>query len=375
MKNTLRKKKPASAETIARMADHGLDVSRFFTDSGRMMKPVQRVNVDFTASMLEELESAAKELNISRQAVIKTLIRQGLDGLKLFFSYDWQQLRQAEERVFLPSQLSTFDCKLSGSHESQVTSHESPVTDVHSPVPSLAKQGGNLYSLSFMPDLSPELLAFGFIWYIAFLFSTTCHEAAHALVAKIGGDPTAAKGGQVSLNPVPHIQREPWGMVVIPLISFAISRGQSMFGWASAPYDPLWERRHPHRAAWMALAGPAANYSLMLLAVVGLRVGTAMHWLGRDPNTGRADFPTVILFVFFSLNLLLGTFNLLPVPPLDGSTAIILFMSENRAHKYLDWLRGSSYAMLGLLVGWLVFRNFYQYVEYFASNLLLRGHF
>jgi len=79
MKNTLRKKKPASAETIARMADNGKDVSRFFTNSGRMMKPIQRVNVDFTAAMLEELESAAKELNISRQAVIKTLIRQGLD--------------------------------------------------------------------------------------------------------------------------------------------------------------------------------------------------------------------------------------------------------------------------------------------------------
>ena len=79
MKNTLRKKKPTSAETIARMADNGKDVSRFFTNSGQMRKPIQRVNVDFTASMLEELESAAKELNISRQAVIKTLIRQGLD--------------------------------------------------------------------------------------------------------------------------------------------------------------------------------------------------------------------------------------------------------------------------------------------------------
>jgi hypothetical protein len=79
MKNTSRKKRPASAESIARMADSGKDVSRFFTNSGRMMKPIQRVNVDFTASMLEELECAAKELNISRQAVIKTLIRQGLD--------------------------------------------------------------------------------------------------------------------------------------------------------------------------------------------------------------------------------------------------------------------------------------------------------
>jgi len=79
MKNTTSKKKAVPAESIARMADRGKDVSRFFTNSGEMRKPIQRVNIDFTASMLEELERAAKELNVSRQAVIKTLIRQGLD--------------------------------------------------------------------------------------------------------------------------------------------------------------------------------------------------------------------------------------------------------------------------------------------------------
>ena len=68
-----------TAEGIARMADKGEDVSRFFTNAGRMMAPVQRVNVDFTASMLEELDREAKELNISRQAVIKTLLRRALD--------------------------------------------------------------------------------------------------------------------------------------------------------------------------------------------------------------------------------------------------------------------------------------------------------
>jgi Ribbon-helix-helix protein, copG family len=79
MKTTASKKKAASAESIARMADRGKDVSNFFTNSGQMRKPIQRVNIDFTASMLEELESAARELNVSRQAIIKTLIRQGLD--------------------------------------------------------------------------------------------------------------------------------------------------------------------------------------------------------------------------------------------------------------------------------------------------------
>jgi hypothetical protein len=79
MKNIRRSRKPVSAEAIARLADQGSDVSRFFTNTGRMMGPIQRVNVDLTSGMLEELDRAAKELNISRQAVIKTLVRQALD--------------------------------------------------------------------------------------------------------------------------------------------------------------------------------------------------------------------------------------------------------------------------------------------------------
>lgn len=79
MKKTLRQKKAVSAEAIARLTDAGKDVSCFFTNKGRMMAPIQRVNVDFATPMLEELDNAAKELNISRQAVIKTLVRQALD--------------------------------------------------------------------------------------------------------------------------------------------------------------------------------------------------------------------------------------------------------------------------------------------------------
>jgi hypothetical protein len=79
MKNTRSRRKTISAEAIARSADRDEDVSGFFTNSGRMMPPIQRVNVDFAAPMLNELDNAARELNISRQAVIKTLIRQALD--------------------------------------------------------------------------------------------------------------------------------------------------------------------------------------------------------------------------------------------------------------------------------------------------------
>jgi hypothetical protein len=79
MKSTRKLKRAMSAENIARLADRGKDVSRFFTNAGQMMGPIQRVNVDFASPMLDELDNAAKELNISRQAVIKTLIRQALD--------------------------------------------------------------------------------------------------------------------------------------------------------------------------------------------------------------------------------------------------------------------------------------------------------
>jgi len=203
-----------------------------------------------------------------------------------------------------------------------------------------------------MADVQPELIALGFIWYVAFLFSTTCHEAAHALAAKIGGDDTAFVGGQVSLNPVPHIQREPWGMVVFPILSLIVTG--SLFG-----------------AAWMALAGPATNYTLMLIAAVILRLGWTYHWLHVNEDTGRADFATSVLGVFFFLNLLLGTFNLLPVPPLDGSTGIMLFMGESRAQRYLDWLRGNSYAIVGLLLAVVGFPYVFRPIEGFTMYTFL----
>jgi Zn-dependent protease len=223
-----------------------------------------------------------------------------------------------------------------------------------------------------MPNLSPDVLVMAFLWYVVFLFSTTCHEASHALAAKIGGDETAALGGQVSLNPVPHIRRSPWGMVIIPLAAFLF--WHSMIGWASAPYDPNWERRYPRRAAWMALAGPAANFTLMILAAIGLRVANSLGAL-FDPLTGKPGILGTVLYIFFSLNLLLGVFNLLPVSPLDGSSGIMLFMSENRAQRYLDWLRGNSFALAGLLVALLVFRYIYGPIETFVSYHLLYSHF
>src|SRR5207253_5688283 len=121
--------------------------------------------------------------------------------------------------------------------------------------------------------VQPEALIQGLLWFAAFLFSTTVHEAAHALAALRGGDPTAYLGGQVSFSPLPHIRREPIGMLIVPLLT-AFTNGWAV-GWASTPYDPVWAAHYPRRAALMAAAGPTGNLLIAVLALVCLRAGLA----------------------------------------------------------------------------------------------------
>ena len=116
-----------------------------------------------------------------------------------------------------------------------------------------------------------EKLADGLLWYVAFLFSTTLHEASHAFAAFRLGDRTAYEGGQLTLDPIPHIRREPIGTVVVPIISFLI--GGWMIGWASVPYDPQWAYDNPRSSAKMSVAGPAANLVLALIAALVIRLG------------------------------------------------------------------------------------------------------
>ncbi|MEO7415400.1 MAG: site-2 protease family protein [Opitutaceae bacterium] len=202
-------------------------------------------------------------------------------------------------------------------------------------------------------------VAGGLLWYLVFVLSTSCHEAAHAWTALKLGDDTAARGGQVSLNPWPHIRREPFGMVVVPLLAW-FSAGW-MLGWASAPYDPAWARQWPRRAAVMALAGPAANLVLVLLAALLIRVGLewnvftspvsigSMH-LVASVDAGPWELVATVLSVTLSLNLLLCVFNLLPLPPLDGSSVPLLLLPTALAEKYNTVLRNPTLQIVGLLV-------------------------
>ncbi len=221
------------------------------------------------------------------------------------------------------------------------------------------------------------------VYYLVFLYSTTVHEAAHAWAAKLGGDLTAYHGGQVSLDPRPHIKREPIGMVVLPIVSALLS-GWPM-GVASAPYDPRWAMRHPRRAAWMALAGPGANILLVILAGLAIR-GGILAGVFHPPESVNFDrivsgadsglWPAVAFFVSvtFSLNLVLAALNLLPVPPLDGSAAVPLFLSQSATARYQDFMmRNAGLGLIGIFVAWQVFDKVFQPVFLLAVNLLYPG--
>ncbi len=223
---------------------------------------------------------------------------------------------------------------------------------------------------------------FGTAWYIVFLFSTTVHEASHALAALKLGDDTAHRGGQVSLDPTPHIKREPIGMVVVPLISYYFSHW--MIGWASAPYDPHWAQTHPRRAGLMAIAGPASNFLLMIIAAILIRVGIAFGWFDAPgsitfthvvapTHQGLCYLAAVLLSIMFSLNLLLGCFNLLPLPPLDGSSVPLIFLSESAAEKYWNFMSLPAMRIVGLMVAWNVFGAIFSPIHLFAVNMLYPG--
>jgi Zn-dependent protease len=231
-------------------------------------------------------------------------------------------------------------------------------------------------------DLTPDTLALGLAWYAVFLFSTTCHEAAHAWAALRLGDTTAYEGGQVSLNPLPHVRRSPFGMVLVPILSFFL--GGWMVGWASAPYDPTWAYNYPRRSGWMSLAGPATNFALVLISGLLIRAGILFGWFYAPERVGLTEVTAAheaglapvasLLGIFFGLNLLLFLFNLLPVPPLDGSGGLNLLLPESAARNYQEFIHSQpGLSLLGLVVAWKLFSYVFGPLQLLAINLLYPG--
>jgi len=187
-----------------------------------------------------------------------------------------------------------------------------------------------------------------FIGYLVFLFSVVCHEAGHALAAAMGGDRTAYHNGQVTLNPIPHIKQEPFGLGLLPVVSL-LQNMQSgsiwTFGFASAPFDPLWALRHPTRAAWMALAGPATNLIIAafagLLMKAGLMTGffapnRSLEQLVKGASEGISEPIAILLSALFFLNFVMACFNLIPIPPLDGFSILLFFIPASRVYEFLQ---------------------------------------
>jgi Zn-dependent protease len=217
----------------------------------------------------------------------------------------------------------------------------------------------------------------GFAFYGVFLFSTVLHEAAHAWAAKRGGDLTAYLGGQVSLDPRPHVRREPFGMVILPILSVFI------FGWplgyASAPYNLRWATQYPKRAAWMSLAGPGANLLLIIIAAVAIRFGVLSGIFSPPASVGFGEivdangpFGMLALFlgILFSMNLLLFVFNMLPLPPLDGSGAIPLLLGPEATKSYQTFIRQPMLSMIGMVVAWQLFSQVFYPLFLGSVNIL-----
>lgn len=224
-------------------------------------------------------------------------------------------------------------------------------------------------------------IALATVWYAVFIVSLTFHEAAHAFAAFKFGDPTAYYQGQVTLDPIPHIRRSPFGMVVVPIVSFIL--GGWMIGWASAPYDPYWADSNRRKAALMAMAGPAANLVLILLAALAIRAGMLMGYFHAPEqitfsritaaSPGPANAISILISILFSLNLVLLAFNLIPLPPLDGSSILTFFLSNQAARRYNAVIKEPQYRLIGLIVAWNMLDFILRPVHTIALNLLYPG--
>src|SRR4030095_7482596 len=205
--------------------------------------------------------------------------------------------------------------------------------------------------------------ATGLVWFASFLFSTTVHEAMHALAAWRLGDPTAYNGGQVTLSPAPHVAREPVGMRLVALVT-SLTQGWAI-GWASCPYDPRWAERYPRRAAMMAAAGPFGNFMIAVAAFLVIRSGLAFGWFVAPETvsldsivefaTHGSSYITTMLSVLIIQNVFLGTLNLLPLPPLDGSAVLTGLLPEHHALAVRNFSTSGMMSVGGAVVAGEIF--------------------
>jgi Zn-dependent protease len=187
-------------------------------------------------------------------------------------------------------------------------------------------------------DVEERLVFFGCLF-----FAIILHEISHGVVALFFGDDTAKRAGRITLNPIPHI--DPFGSILLPAL--LTITGFGAFGWAKpVPVNPAKLRNPRREMLYVGLAGPLSNFALMVIGAVAARAAYGAY---TGTASRIADLPLVIqVLLFFALgNLLLGLFNLLPVPPLDGSSLIERVLPS----EWLPgWHRIRPYGILVLLL-------------------------
>ncbi len=177
-----------------------------------------------------------------------------------------------------------------------------------------------------------------FFQLFVFLFSVIIHEVSHGLVALKLGDTTAKDAGRLTLNPIPHI--DPFGSFLLPLMMYLASGGAMIFGWAKpVPYDPRFLKNPKLGGGLIAAAGPISNLTVAIIFGIALRLLSVFGASGFGP---LPLFFHVVIFV----NVLLAVFNLIPIPPLDGSKVLFAFLPDRYDHIRV-WLE--RYGMILLL--------------------------
>ena len=183
-----------------------------------------------------------------------------------------------------------------------------------------------------------------FVGFLVLVFSLTVHESAHAWAADRLGDPTARMLGRVSLNPAVHA--DPVGTVLFPLVGMIT--GAPLIGWAKPVPVAVWRFKRGRRDYLMvAAAGPLSNLLLAFVAAVALRL--LLPSLAGPSQSGLLVPLTRFAFAALQINLLLAIFNLLPMPPLDGSSVVGGLLPE-RAAAALDRVRPYGFVILYALL-------------------------
>ena len=180
-------------------------------------------------------------------------------------------------------------------------------------------------------------LMLGLVSLIILIYSAILHEIAHGFVAERLGDPTARLMGRLTLNPKNHI--DPMMTIAFPLLTYFASGGTLIFGGAKpVPIDPFNFREPKKDLALVSLAGPGTNFLLAIIAAILVKALIfATPFFGASPLLSSIVIPVyTFLALVVRINLLLGIFNLIPIPPLDGSKVIAQLLPDKEAAVYLS---------------------------------------